>query len=256
MRNWFRITIYFESGRRARSGHLLRCLWVCCAVGVILLQIPGAHAADPAADCDSLEPERKIRGCTALIESGDLQAVALSEALNKRGIAFVMMGLLQAAFADFSTAIHFDPGNPKPYVNRGGVHMRWGQTFEAKINYEKAIELDPNFARAYAGRGIARLLNEQYGAAIDDMNDAIRLDPTCALHYNNRGVAYENIGEIGKAIADFRKALELDPDLDVAKRNFMRLTRGASAPTPDATSKRAGVSDHVAGVHSLQRCPG
>lgn len=256
MWNWFRDTATVESGAGARTGFVSRSVQNCCAACFVLFLAVTVHAADPAADCDSLDPERRIRGCTALIESGDLQAVALSEALNKRGIAFVMMGLQQAAFADFSTAIRFDPGNPKPYVNRGLVHLRWGQTFEAKINYDKAIELDADFARAYAGRGIAHLLNEQYGAAIDDMNDAIRLDPTCALHYNNRGVAYENMGEIEKAIADFKKALEIDPDLEVAKRNFMRLTRGASAPAPDAMSKRADVSDHLAGIDSLQPCPG
>jgi tetratricopeptide (TPR) repeat protein len=143
------------------------------------------------ADCkQSSDPDRRIRGCTQIIERGkrerrEYRAIAY----NNRGIAYQEKGEVDRAIADFTTAIKFNPNDARVYSNRGSAYATKGELDRAIANLGKAIALNPKYADAY----------------------------------NSRGVAYAKKGDKEQAIADFRKALEIRPSDQDAKNNLKRL---------------------------------
>ena len=140
---------------------------------------------DMCADCvQDKDPDRRLRGCTQMIERGE------KEPQKNRAIT---------------------------YFNRGVAYGRKGEVDRAIADYTKAIALDPNVALAYTNRGSAYYRKGEYERAIADHSKAIAIDPNHANAYYNRGVAYEQKGDKDQAIADFRKVLEINPSDQDAK---------------------------------------
>jgi len=145
---------------------------------VLTLSATGAWA-DRYDDCtQSGDLDRKISGCTQIIERGK------RESKSTRAIA---------------------------YTNRGGAYYVKGEVDRAIADYTKAIALDPNDATAYNNRGLAYGRKGEYDRAVADYAKALALDPNVALAYTNRGVSYDKKGEYDRAIADFSKVREIDP---------------------------------------------
>ena len=157
---------------------------------VLALSATGAWA-DRYSDCDqSADPDRRIRGCTQVIERGE------RESSENRSFA---------------------------YTNRGNAYDDKGEVDRAIADYTKAIALDPNYAFAYNNRGLTYEKKGEIDRAIADYTKAIALDPNDATAYTNRGVACYMSGDKEQAIADFRTALEINPWDHLTKNNLKRL---------------------------------
>ena len=146
---------------------------------------------DMDADCkQSSDPDRRIRGCTQIIERGKRETREYRAiAYNNRGLAYQEKGEVDRAVADFTTAIKFNPNDARVYNNRGVAYEQKGDKEQAIADYGKGIALNPKYVEAYT----------------------------------NRGVAYEQKGDKEQAIADFRKALEINPPHQDAKEGLKRL---------------------------------
>ena len=146
---------------------------------------------DMDADCkQSSDPDRRIRGCTQIIERGKRETREYRAiAYNNRGLAYQEKGEVDRAIANFTTAIKFNPNDARVYSNRGSAYATKGELDRAIANLSKAIALNPKYADAY----------------------------------NSRGVAYAKKGDKEQAIADFRKALKINPSDQDAKDNLKRL---------------------------------
>ena len=146
---------------------------------------------DMDADCkQSSDPDRRIRGCTQIIERGKRETREYRAiAYNNRGLAYQEKGEVDRAVADFTTAIKFNPNDARVYNNRGVAYEQKGDKEQAIADYGKGIALNPKYVEAYT----------------------------------NRGVAYEQKGDKEQAIADFRKALEINPSHQDAKEGLKRL---------------------------------
>jgi len=157
---------------------------------VLALSATGA-CADRYSDCNqSADPDRRIRGCTQVIERGE------RESREDRSFA---------------------------YTNRGNAYDDKGEVDRAIADYTKAIALDPNYAIAYTNRGAAYYSKGEVDRAIADFDETIKRNPNYAITYTNRGYAYEKKGDKDQAIADFRKALEINPSTQDAKDSLKRL---------------------------------
>jgi len=156
-----------------------------------LMLLATVARADRYSDCDQFaDPDRRIRGCTQVIERGKRESREIrSFAYTNRGNAYDDKGEVDRAIADYDEAIKLNPNYAFPYNNRGLAYEKKGEVDRAIADYDKAIALDPNYAPAY----------------------------------NNRGFAYDSKGDKEQAIADFRKALEINPSDQKAKNNLKRL---------------------------------
>jgi tetratricopeptide (TPR) repeat protein len=132
--------------------------------------------------CQSDDPDIKISGCTAVIQSGQETRANLAVSYNNRGMAYEQKGLYDQAITDFNSAIVLMPDDFVSYADRGIAYKNKGLYDQAIADYTKAITLMPG--------GV----------------------PALAPTYYNRGLAYELKGQRDQAVADYRSSLKIDPN--------------------------------------------
>ena len=189
-----------------RNTTLLTCLFLGVA-----MTTTGCSNQENLSKCRSADPDTKIAGCTALIQTSHGIAEYLSTAYNNRGVAYFEKGEYDRAIQDFNEAIHLSSNAEAAYYGRGLAYKKKGDFDRAIQDFNEAIRLNPNFERAYYDRGNAYIDKEEYDRAVQDFNEAIRLNRNNANNYNNRVVAYERKGDYGRAIQDYNQAIQLNP---------------------------------------------
>jgi Tetratricopeptide repeat len=140
-------------------------------------QVPSAGASGGQGEwaaCRAGDPDRKIVGCTRIIEDRARGTSDRRAALLERGEAFARRDELDRAIADFSESIRLQGG-----------------------------------AAAHVGRGIAYQRKGELDRAIADFTEAIRLEPGNAAAFYNRSLAYRAKGDRDPADADLTRARAL-----------------------------------------------
>jgi tetratricopeptide (TPR) repeat protein len=135
--------------------------------------------ADDESDClnSSDNIPRGIAGCDAVIASGRLTGIELSEA-------------------------HFW---------RALYHYEIDDYDRALPDFDKALRLNPENSEILYFRGITHRLAGNYPESIDDLSELIRRESDHVGAYNNRARAYQRAGDTSSALEDYDSALERDP---------------------------------------------
>jgi tetratricopeptide (TPR) repeat protein len=151
-------------------------------------------------------------------------------AYTNRGFARQALGELDEAFADYTTALRFNPGHPEAYNNRGIVRFATGDVHGAIEDYTAAIRFKPRYADAHTNRAIAREAQADSEGAMADYTAAIRFNPRHAKAYYGRGNLWVATGDLDAAIADYTQATRIDPGYAEAYSNraFVRRAKGDS----------------------------
>src|ERR1700687_1059635 len=122
----------------------------------ILVMLPlaaglaGPARADSATDCFSEDIERRIEGCSALIERRDESMADLSLAYAMRALAYSLKGHYDTAIRDYDAAIAMKPDFAVALNNRAWAYFRWGRAATGLAHVERALQLSP--ARPHAVR--------------------------------------------------------------------------------------------------------
>ena len=156
-----------------------RFLLAAILTGALPCMAEAQSLAQQWAWCRDHDPDRLIRGCSAIIRAGRETPDNLARAFFNRGRAWSDTGQYDRAIRDFDTAVRLDPDYPDAFNNR---------------------------ALAYLGKG-------ESDRAMQDFDEAIRLDPNYAIALYNRGLALQNIGRADEAAQSFAKAREAGPRL-------------------------------------------
>ena len=85
-----------------------------------------ARADSNAADCLSDDNERRIAGCTQIIEDPATAPLDRSNALAMRGLALSIKGLLDRAIDDYNASLAINPNSPSALNNRAWAYFRAG----------------------------------------------------------------------------------------------------------------------------------
>ena len=189
---------------------------------VVTLLVIAAHAfaaQREGNDCTADDVDRRIAGCTRILQDQGETVRNRVGAFINRAIAYKAKGDLERAITDYNEAIRLDPKYADAYYNRAIAYKAKGDLDRAIADYNEAIRLNPNDALAYNNRGIAYRAKGELDRAIADYDEAIRLDPRDALAYNNRGIAYQAKGDFGRAIADYDEAIRREPKDALARYN-------------------------------------
>ena len=109
------------------------------AVLAVAVALPAPARADAAADCFSEDLERRIQGCTELIDRRD-QSIDLSYAYAMRGLAFSIKGQYDTAIRDYDAAIALKPDFAIALNNRAWAYFRWGKAAAALPDVEKKAD--------------------------------------------------------------------------------------------------------------------
>jgi tetratricopeptide (TPR) repeat protein len=129
-----------------------------------------------------------------------------------RGIDCRHAGDLDAAVANYTKAIEYDPQFAAAYSNRANARSDKGDDKGALTDYRKALALDPLAALTYYNRSTIYLHQGDHTLALQDLEKAIELAPKLPRAYNDRGIIRQHQGDLAGALRDFSKAIELDPN--------------------------------------------
>jgi tetratricopeptide (TPR) repeat protein len=167
-------------------------------------------------DCNQRgDIDRRINGCTAIIQDHNESEANRARAYGNRGITYTNQGDFDRAIVDLSEAIRLDRTWAGGYSNRGRAYREKGDDRRAIADLTEAIRLDPRLVIAYYSRGRAHNNIGDFDRAMADFNEAIRLDPTSSpFPYLWRGRLSRGRGEVDRAIADFTEAIRLDPKFE------------------------------------------
>jgi len=127
----------------------------------------------------------------------------------RRGRVLLEQGLVDAAIAQFTRLVQYDPEDPVAYCYRADAYARKKDWAPVLQDAQRAIKLDPKLAWAYVLRGQAYAGMKQTEKALADFAQAIRLDAEFVPAYVQRGYLYAGLNQPERANRDFRTANRL-----------------------------------------------
>jgi len=117
-----------------------------CGLSIIALTLisTSSFAAERAGDCFGEDMSRRIPGCTALIDGGDLSDNDLALALSARALAYSVLGKFKSAISDYDASLAIDPNSAIALNNRAWAYVRSGAPEQGVEDVEKALALMPD----------------------------------------------------------------------------------------------------------------
>ena len=133
-------------------------------------------AADPldGHDCFSSDNDRRIAGCTELIERSGLSGQLLGSAYAMRALAYSLKGLYDTAIQDYNEAIRLIPDFAVALNNRAWAYFKSGRPEAGLPDVERSLELQPTSPHAYDTRAHIRQVMGNPSGAMSDYDAAMR----------------------------------------------------------------------------------
>ena len=122
-----------------------------------------------------------IATCCAKLPSASIQDT--SKLLNARAQAFVKLGRLEEAVADFEALLAMDPLNVSGWANLTGAHIKAARWDEAITAASRSIELGNHAVTIYLMRGSAYGTVGDLEKAAEDLNRVRLCIALLALYY-------------------------------------------------------------------------
>ena len=130
--------------------------------------------ADATADCYGEDIDRRIDGCTALIEQRHQGITDLSRAYAMRGFAYSLKGEYSMAISDYDMAIRDQPDFAVALNNRAWTYFRWGKAEIGLPDVERTLQLTPTSPHAFDTRAHIRKALGDVDGALSDYDSAMR----------------------------------------------------------------------------------
>jgi tetratricopeptide (TPR) repeat protein len=208
-------------------------------LGLVLVAVLAASVLSPVAssntiaECFSENNERRIAGCTDLIENPNLDAGTKSLAYAMRALALSLNGALSDALPDYDMAIKLDPGSAMALNNRAWVLYKLNRLTESLNDVERSLRLAPASPHAHDTRAHVHQALGDRTAALRDYEKAMRFGGEHLVTLYQCGLQSQGIytGPIdGLYTRAVRQALEIC------------VTRSACDPLPADEECRAATS--------------
>lgn len=181
--------------------------------------------SDPLGDCNSDDNSRRLAGCTAIIDKGELSAPVLAIAFSRRSDAHLEIRNLDAAIADRARALQLQQDDAvyklrlgHAYSLRAAMRLEANDPGGALADYSELIQLDPSNHESYLARSGAYARTKDYKRAIADLQTVAKLQGETDTHRKALAGLYEMSGiehllnkQFDQAIGDFSEALKRDP---------------------------------------------
>jgi tetratricopeptide (TPR) repeat protein len=139
----------------------------------LLVGAAGAVRAEPATDCFSEDLNRRIAGCTELIERNVQNPVERAYAYATRALAYSLKGLYAAAIPDYDEAIRLQPDFAVALNNRAWAYYKWGKIDQGMVDVEKSLELSPTSPHSLDTRAHIHQAKGNSEAAMRDYDRAM-----------------------------------------------------------------------------------
>lgn len=131
--------------------------------------------AEVATDCLSEDWERRISGCTAIIDSPGASPEQKAVAYATRALALSLKGRFEAAIDDYGAALKIEPNFAVALNNRAWAYFKWGQGAKGLADVEKSLKLNPMSEHTWDTRGHIRQIMGNHAGAFADYEQAANL---------------------------------------------------------------------------------
>ncbi len=182
------------------------------AIALLFAAAPLA-LADPldGHDCFSSDNERRIRGCTELIEGAGLAGQMLGSVYAMRALGYSLMGLYDTAIRDYDEAIRLVPDFAVALNNRAWAYFRSGRPEAGRPDVDRSLQLQPTSPHAYDTRAHIRQATGDPAGALSDYDSAMRFGGERMIQLYQCGLAA--LGLYGGAIdgaytVELRRAMQ------------------------------------------------
>lgn len=159
----------------------------------------------------SANPDRRIAGCSALLNAGGLSAEQVATAHLNRGNAYSQKRQYGLAVREFDRCIAVVRADFMCWNNRGHNHTLMHQYTRALEDFNQALRINPTHQNSVYNRANVYAKLGQIERAIDEYSRAIGLNPNDARAWYNRGQMYQLSGDAKRAEFDIQAARRLDP---------------------------------------------
>jgi len=130
---------------------------------------------DPTLDCLSEDNERRISGCSAMIDTPGLPDDQRSLAYGMRALAYSLLGMFDKALADYDEALTIKPDFPLALNNRAWAYYKLGRASDGLGDVQKALELSPGSPYALDTRAHIHQALGDTKAALEDYELAMQV---------------------------------------------------------------------------------
>lgn len=152
-----------------RAGTILAALWLALVATV------SVQADSSAADCLSDDNERRILGCTIIIENPATPPLDRGNALAIRGLALAIKGQLDRAIDDYNASLAINPNSASALNNRAWAYFRAGKGQTGLPDVERSLMLNPDSEHSWDTRAHIRQMMGNIDGAIRDYEMAVHL---------------------------------------------------------------------------------
>jgi len=164
------------------------------------------------------------------------------------GDALARDGHEQESISALNRAVELAPRWALAFNARGAVQALIGRLEEAAADFTTAATLDVAFADAYANRGLIRLAQGTPGNAVEDLTLALEKAGRHPVAQHARGVAYLQLGEWERAREDLES-----PETELAGLAWAQNNRRKAAAARLNQELQAGAgAQEASGVLSFQ----
>ncbi|WP_457467379.1 tetratricopeptide repeat protein [Thermostichus sp. MS-CIW-37] len=125
----------------------------------------------------------------------------------------MQQGSLPLALAHLDEAIRLDPTSALAYSQRARLHSYLGEWEAALADWSQAIDWDPSSAHYYQ-RGVAYACGDHFDEAIADLSRSLEIEPQQPNVLYSRGNLLYALGEIKAALDDYERAFRLEADMN------------------------------------------
>jgi tetratricopeptide (TPR) repeat protein len=175
-----------------------------------------AAAAHPADRLKTIEKQDPGLAAARLA----LTVSPVAENYRRVGVAYLRLGVLDAAYDNFKAALRLDSSDGSSFEGLARVWRDWGLPNLGLGDAYRAVYHAPASATGYNTLGTILQRLGQTAAAQTAFEAALRRDPNAAYALNN--LCYTNFqrGQFEQAIAACHSALRVQPDLAAAYNNL------------------------------------
>ncbi|MCR5504645.1 MAG: tetratricopeptide repeat protein [Elusimicrobiaceae bacterium] len=132
------------------------------------------------------------------------------------GISLYWQGQIQAAIAEYLTAIKLDPKNPEAHQLLGIAYAWQGKIEDALQSFQTALKYAPNRPDTHMNLGSTYAALGKYEDALFHFRTSTDLDSRNPLYFYQLGSLLELLGRDKNAETAFKKAISLYPNYEEA----------------------------------------
>ncbi len=159
-------------------------------------------------------PDRMIRSCTTIIQSGrlDSQPAPKAAAYGMRAMAYASYAATDLALADLDRAIELWPDGIDNLFNRAVTLERKGDLDQAIRDLDRVLRLKPDHWQSFYERGFVYIKKHDYTRAIADFDQVLRLNPGYEKALQQRAVALQHKGNPVSAPTEMQSGVQPKPN--------------------------------------------